>query len=109
MYADKNIKRRKVRIELWPYVKAELEKENISYGYDGAEELSTTLSSAKYHRIIERAMCKEQQEKTISKIPVVSYKMWCDGELPTEKRSFCFLKKDIEAFHKELGIEDDSV
>jgi len=100
------MKTRTIRPELWKYMKKELEIEKVPYEYNGGDKLTTALSSALYHRMIERSMCKEQQDKTKSRVPVVSYKMWIDGELPTERRSFCFLIKDKELFHRELGIKE---
>ena len=90
------IKWRKVRSELRPFMIRLLNEDGIDFQVDeSTDRIGTMLPSRMYHRYIERAMCLQQQGN--SRIPVLSYAMWV--YMPHGKGG-CFipLKKDVDKF-----------
>ena len=96
------MKERRIRSELFPFVKKLMDKDLIPYSYDGQEKLKTYLSSKMYHRYIERGMCLEEQEKHATSIPYVSLGMYLDGERP-KGGCFFILPKDRDRFMSQVA------
>ena len=96
------MKERKIRDELFPFVKKLMDKDLIHYSYDGKGKLATCLSSKMYHRYIERGMCLEEMERHATNIPYVSLGMYLDGERP-KGGCFFILPKDRDRFMSQIA------
>ena len=85
-------KLRIVRPEILPYAKRVLSEKGYPFSVitdKNGIRLSTSLSSREYHRVIEEAMCLEQQGS--SRIPVCSKNMIDNRNTPN---AYHILRKD---------------
>jgi len=97
------MKKRRVRNTLIKYVVILLDEKNIPYTIEkeGAEfsSLLTKLSSREYHRLIERAMCLNEQENVHNGRLTISYWEWSKGMYDT---AFHMLSKDKNRFMRTV-------
>ena len=95
---------RKIRNELIEYVVPILSDKKIAYILHEKKDYSTietNLSSEKFHRLIEKAMCEQESKEYHNGRQVISYYEWRNRLY--DDKSFHILRKDKERYLSEFA------